>query len=300
MTTGTSDYHVLGTGRYDLAEGPQWVANRATLRFVDMVAGTSVELDPRNGAVTERFVGAPLGFALPTADGGLICGIGRNIVAVDGDIVRVLAAVPADCGPGGRLNDGAADRCGRLWSGVVAGPSAPRSGALLRVGADLDVHVAASGFQLPNGIGWSPDGRVMYVADSLAGTIDVFTFDGAAGTIHGRRRFISIDSADGMPDGLAVDLDGHIWVALWGGSRVRRYAPDGASATDHRVPVSLVTSCTFGGEHLSDLFVTTARSGLSVQERAGQPLAGAVFALATDTHGQLPTALTIRASGRVS
>jgi sugar lactone lactonase YvrE len=148
-----------------------------------------------------------------------------------------------------------------------------RTAALYRLDPDLSVTRVLTGMSVSNGIGWSPDGELLYHVDSPRGRIDVYDFDVAAGTLAGRRAVISVLAERGAPDGLAMDSEGGVWVALFGGAAVRRYSPEGMLEAVLELPVSNPTSCCFGGADLATLFVTTAARGA-----AHEPLAGALFA----------------------
>ncbi len=136
-----------------------------------------------------------------------------------------------------------------------------------------------TGTTISNGLGWSPSGRLFYFIDSPTRQVDVFDCDLAEGTVENRRAFARVEVEGAVPDGLAVDAEGCVWVALHGGWGLRRYSPDGELMGVVDLPVSRVTSCCFGGDDLRDLYVTTRREGLSDAERAGQPLAGALLRL---------------------
>ena len=151
------------------------------------------------------------------------------------------------------------------------------AGALFRLELDGTCTTVLTGLTISNGIGWSPEGSAMYLADSGAGTIDAFAFDPVTGDLHDRRTIVRIDAEGVAPDGLTVDDRGDIWVALWGGGALRRYRPDGTLLTTVAVPVDRPTSCAFGGSGRSTLFVTTARDGLDRQSLQRQPDAGRVF-----------------------
>jgi sugar lactone lactonase YvrE len=136
-----------------------------------------------------------------------------------------------------------------------------------------------TGLTISNGIGWSPDASTMYLNDSGTGCVDAFRFDGASGAISDRRTLVHIDQPGVAPDGLTVDDEGGIWVALWNGAAIHRYAPDGSFLTSVRLPVERPTSCAFGGPRRDTLFVTTARADLDDDALARQPHAGKVFAI---------------------
>lgn len=171
--------------------------------------------------------------------------------------VRRLIEIPHER-PGMRCNDGACDPQGRFWIGSMALDESPRAGALYRYDPGGTLHTVLTGITLSNGLGWDRSGRLMYYVDSPTQRVDVLHFDGTSGTVSNRRPFAAIPEADGIPDGLAVDDEGGVWVALYGGGRVIRFDPDGAVSGHVEVPVERVTACCFAG---SRLFVT-AREGL--------------------------------------
>jgi sugar lactone lactonase YvrE len=169
------------------------------------------------------------------------------------------------------MNEGGCDPDGRFYCGSMAYDMAPGAGALHRLTPDGDVSVVLPSVTCSNGLAWSPDGTAAFYIDSLTYRIDVFDYDGE---LANRRPFVTLQAPDGMPDGLTVDREGGIWVALWGGSAVRRYGPDGALEEVLELPVTQVTACTFGGPALDELYITTSR--LDVPE-GEQPEAGSVF-----------------------
>ncbi len=257
---------VVHRARALVGEGPFWDGH--LLHWVDIEAGEIHRLDPATGHDTALTVAGRVGCAVPAGD-GWIAGLRDRValVAADGT-VRSSTLVPM---PGAtyRFNDGACDERGRYWTGTMDEAGALGACSLYRVDADLTVTEVLDGVSLSNGIAWSPDGRLMYYADSDAGSVDVFDFDADAGTIGNRRSFHS--SQTGKPDGLCVDADGCVWLALWGGGAVVRLTPKGD--VDRRVdlPVTQVTSCAFGPA--TTLFVTTAATGGAREE-----LAGSIFA----------------------
>jgi sugar lactone lactonase YvrE len=177
-----------------------------------------------------------------------------------------------------RLNDCRCDPAGRLWAGTMSRERRPGTAALYRLGPG-GLERAIGGTTISNGLGWSPDGRSMYFIDSPTQRIDVLDYDVATGRAADRRPLVTIPEEDGLPDGLTVDAEGGIWVALFGGGAVRRYAPDGGLDAHVALPASHPTCPAFGGDDLRTLFVTTSRHRLTPAERAAQPLAGAVLGL---------------------
>ncbi len=199
------------------------------------------------------------------------------MVSLEDGSLETLTLVPH--GEDLRLNDGACDPAGRFWVGSMALDERPGAAALYRFTPGDGLEQVLDGVGLSNGIGWSPDGERMYYIDSLTYRVDVFDFDVAAGTISGRRPFVSVDPSDGIPDGLVVDDEGGVWVALFGGGAVRRYTPDGALDRVLELPVEKVTACCLGGDDGRSLYVTTASLGVD------DPLAGSVFVARVDVPG---------------
>jgi sugar lactone lactonase YvrE len=185
---------------------------------------------------------------------------------------RIIAEIPARDDM--RFNDAGVDPAGRVWAGSMHIPESEPLGELYRLDPGGRLTTVVKGVTTSNGLGWSPDGSRMYYADSPLRRVDVFDYDPATGEAFSRRPFADLSRVEGVPDGLTVDLDGCVWVAMWGGSALRRFTPDGEQDAVLPVPVSQPTSCAFGGPGLADLFITTANVGLSQAERAEQPLAG--------------------------
>jgi sugar lactone lactonase YvrE len=209
------------------------------------------------------------------------CEAGFATVEADGSFA-LTAAVEVDA-PASFLNDGRCDALGRFWAGSVGiapdGNAAPGSGGLHRLDGDGSVTTALRGLSLANGMDWSPDGRKMYLIDSLSGGIDAFDFDLAAGELGRRRRAVELglEPGQGFADGMCVDADGCLWTAIWGTGEVRRYTPDGALERTLAMPVSQPTSCAFAGPELDVLVITSAWHRLAPAQRAAEPHAGGIF-----------------------
>jgi sugar lactone lactonase YvrE len=257
----------------ELGEGPVWDARRHELIWVDVDRGLVHRRAPGRADVTLD-AGQPVGCAVPRAGGGLALALrdGFALVEPGAREPRLVAPVEVDRHDT-RMNDGAVDARGRLWAGTMSLHGDTRAAALYRLDPDLSVRRMLPGLSVSNGIGWSPDGATLYHVDTPRRRVDVYDFDDAPGAIAGRRATIAVDPELGHPDGLAVDSEGGVWVALWGGGAVVRYRPDGVPDERVKLPVTNVTSCCFGDADLATLYVTTAARG-----PAGEPLAGAVFA----------------------
>ena len=169
----------------------------------------------------------------------------------------MLAPVEQDR-PENRMNDGSCDRAGRFYAGTMADDERPAAGTLYRLDPDLSVTTIHTGVGISNGIGWSPDERLMYYVDSHTHQVDVFDYDPATGAMDGRRRFAAVGGGDVVPDGLTVDAEGGVWVAVWGGGAVLHHDPGGRVRETIELPAEHVTSCAFAGPGLDRLYITTA------------------------------------------
>jgi sugar lactone lactonase YvrE len=251
-------------------EGPVWSPRWGGLRWVDMLAGDVLSLAD-DGTVSRKHVGDVAAALRPRRDGGAVIGVERGFAleAADGTLTT-LPPVWSD--PGVRMNEGGCDPDGRFWCGSMAYDQRPGGGSLYRLDPDGTVAVAFGGATISNGLDWSPDGSVAYYNDTPTHEIAVFDYSREAG-LTGRRTFVRL-ADDENPDGLTVDAEGGVWVALFGGGAVHRYTPAGVLDVVVEVPTPQVTACTFGGPRRDQLFVTTSREGMGPDD---DPLAGALF-----------------------
>jgi sugar lactone lactonase YvrE len=259
--------------RAELGEGPTWDDAARKLVWVDILGREVHAYDPATGADTVRRTEQHVGAAKPRAGGGLVVNLRDGVGLYDPDgSFRWLARFAVD---GCRGNDAAVGPDGALWTGTMRYDEAPGGGCLRRVAPDGGVVTVLDDVTVSNGIAWSPDGRLMYYVDTPTGRIDVFDFDRRP---EGRRTFADVP---GSPDGLTVDADGCVWVALWGGGRVLRYSPAGTLDRAVEVPTPQTTACAFGGPGLRDLYVTTAVTGAP----PGDPQAGMLFVVPDAAQG---------------
>jgi sugar lactone lactonase YvrE len=237
-----------------LAEGPRWDAPTRRLLWVDI---EGCKLHVVEGG-EDRAIGldAMVGVAAPTTTGAVLVALADRLALVELADESVRTLVPLPHGRALRSNDGACDAAGRFWIGTMALDQTPGAGALYRY--DGALQRVLDGVTLSNGIGWTRDDTQMYYIDSTEYRVDIFDFELASGRLDERRPFVSIDKSDGIPDGLTVDDEGGVWVALYGGSCVRRYDERGRLDAVFEVPAQNVTSCCFGGDDGRSLFVTTA------------------------------------------
>jgi sugar lactone lactonase YvrE len=265
-----TELEVVVDGRALLAEGPIWDARSRSLLWVDILRHEIHRFDGADRV--EARLPDPVGAVAVRAAGGLVAATGMRVALLDGAATEWIATVDR----GDRMNEAKCDPAGRLWAGTLTNEQRRGASGLYRLDGGT-IEPVLEDVTLSNGIGWSPDGRTMYYVDTPTETVDAFDFDPATGAVSGRRRFVDLHDVPGRPDGLTVDADGAVWVAMARGWAVRRFLADGTPDRVLDVPAYKVTSCTFGGDDLGDLYVTTACFGLDERELAAQPHAGAVF-----------------------
>lgn len=261
-----------------LGEGPTWDGGRQALVWVDILNSRVHTHDPSTGVRTVMDTGQHVGAAKPREGGGLVVNLrdGVGLYGADG----AFSWLHREAVPGRRGNDAAVAPDGALWAGTMAYDERSGGGDLKRLTGAGAAATVLPEVTVSNGIGWSPDGRFMYYNDTPTRRIDVFDVpspeDGDGAAVSGRRPLAEIEEGAGFPDGLTVDVDGCVWVALWDGAALRRYTPDGRLDLTVPVPVPRPTACAFGGAELRDLYVTTASVGTDV---SAHPLAGSVLVL---------------------
>ena len=263
-----------------LGEGPTWSPRDSALYWVDILTPSVHCYDALKGQDQEVKLGSMVSVAIPKATGGLLVATPAGLMTLDMASKNLaFFCHPESDRPGNRYNDGKCDRMGRLWIGTLDMGTAANRGNLFRVDADGSWQKMDSGITVANGLGWSPDNKRMYFTDSVRRTIYVYDFDLRPGLISNRRPFITLDASDGTPDGLTVDEDGCLWVAVWDAWRVSRYSPDGRELLRIRMPVPRPTSCCFGGPSLDTLYVTSASIRLNAEALSAAPQSGALFAI---------------------
>ncbi|WP_105971381.1 SMP-30/gluconolactonase/LRE family protein [Streptomyces geranii] len=274
MTTYEPGLEVAVQAQATLGEGPTWDAARSRLIWIDILGSRVNTYDPatdrRTVTATEQHVGA----AKPRTGGGLVLNLRDGVALYDGeDAATGFRWLHHDPTPGRRANDAAVAPDGSLWAGTMRYDEAPGGGTLSRLTGDGEVTTVLDDVAVSNGTGWSPDGRLMYYIDSPTRRVDVFDVSADGQSVTNRRQLAVIEEGAGFPDGLTVDADGCVWVALWDGGAVRRYTPSGALDRTITLPTVRPTACAFGGADLTDLYITTARVGLS----APHPMSGSLL-----------------------
>ena len=278
-----ADWRSVGPARALLGEGPVWSPRDLTLYWVDILAPALHEARVGDEPATpgaEHRLGTMISMVVPRASGGLLVATPAGLMGWSGPEAPMTPVAHPEAGRAGqRYNDGKCDRLGRLWVGSMDLGAAPHRGHLYRVDPDGRWARMDSGFTVPNGLGFSPDDRRMYFTDTDRRTVYEYDFDLTDGAISARRPLLVLDAREGKPDGLTVDAEGCLWVAVWDGWHVARYSPRGELLQRLRLPVPRPTSCCFGGARLQTLYVTSARVRLDAATLATAPLSGALFAL---------------------
>jgi sugar lactone lactonase YvrE len=266
----------------ELGERPVWDPNTDCLIWVDINVGELHQLslgvgDAWAGDSIIGRAGVSVGAAAPRAGGGYVLAAadGFRLIGADGETAGLPIEPPGMAG-NVRFNDGACDPAGRFWAGTAATDGQTGTGSLYRLDPDYSVAEVFSGVTESNGLGWSPDATVFYYTDSgeAQSRVRAFGFDLRTGDLGGERDLIRFEPSDGTADGLVVDADGGLWIAMWDGGCVRRYSPDGELLGRYPVPVSRPTCPGFGGPELDELYLTTAWEGMQAELRAAEPLAG--------------------------
>ena len=272
-----NEWQVALNAKAVLGEGPTWDAQSSTLWWVDIERGELHRFDPESGSNHTTPIGEKIGSVVPRRGGGFVAGLPDGVGLFDADD-RIQHRLPIETEIAeARMNDGKCDPSGRFWTGTMTDER--RISALYRVDADHSVHRMLEGVGISNGLDWNPDRDRMYYIDTPTRRVDVFAYDDASGEIGERRALVQFSEQDGVPDGMTVDAEGHLWIAFWDGGCVRRFDPEGHLVHRIELPVTRPTSCAFGGPELRELYVTSASRDFGPAQLAEQPLAGAVFRL---------------------
>ena len=288
--TRVLDAEVAVPAQCQLGEGPVWDTDRGLLWWVDILAGHVHAIDPGTGARTWFEAGDPVGAAGLTRSGGLVLALVDGFALADHDGQRLtrLPGFGTDRSAV-RFNDGKPDPWGNFCAGTMAwDETGSPPGSLYRLSPDGTVTELFGDVGLSNGLDWTEDRKLFYYADSNSGRVDLFDTDPATGALGSRRPFVTIPEAEGIPDGLTLDAEGCVWLAVWDSGEVRRFTPDGRLDTVVRLPARQVTSAAFGGPDLGTLYITTAWEGLTSADLAEQPHAGDIFACTPGVTGRPP------------
>jgi sugar lactone lactonase YvrE len=286
---------VLPNLRCTLGEGPHWDVEDGVLYWVDIVGKTAFALRPSDGGSRSWTFNQPVSAIVPRTIGGLLVALADGLAFLDAESGQTTPFVAPDADhPGNRSNEARVDPAGRFWHGTMQNNIGPNgedlpvtvsTGTLNRVEPNGDIKRFVADIGISNTLLWSADGTKMFFGDTIRNTLDVYDFDMATGVPSNPKPFFG-PHARGNMDGSAMDADGYIWNARWGGSCLIRFAPDGSVDRIVELPVTQPTSCVFGGPDLKTLYITSASVGL---DGNGNDLEGALLAIETDVAGQVCT-----------
>lgn len=265
----------------ELGEGPIWDAPRGLICWVDILNGLIHEWSPEKKTHHTLKVGQMIGAMAVCTDGNYVAAMKNGFGFIDRKTGEVdLITDPEKNLPKNRFNDGKCDPSGRFWAGTMPLSEDMDTGSLYILNSDRSVERKADKITISNGLAWSLDKRQFYYIDTPTLKVVRYGYDSGTGNIGNRETIIRIPREAGFPDGMTIDDEGMLWIAHWGGWQVTRWDPvTGRQLTSFKLPISNVTSCTFGGDTLEDLYITSARKGLNESELREQPLAGSLFVI---------------------
>lgn len=270
-----------------LGEGPVWDEREKKLFWVDILSGRLMEYDPVQKSNTVYEIGEDLGAAALRKQGGLLLATRSGFHFFDRETgEKSLILNPAENTERFRFNDGKCDPKGRFWAGTLSYDLEEGAGSLYCLHSDLQVESMLKDLTIPNGMAWNSQRTKFYFIDSPAQAIFQFDYDDKTGGISNKRVVRIMRGEEGSPDGMTIDVEDKLWVALYNGSKVIRIDPeDGKTLFEVHLPVPRITSCTFGGDKLDELYITTAREHMTEEEISEFPLSGSLFKVAVPYKG---------------
>jgi sugar lactone lactonase YvrE len=261
----------------DLGEGILWDERSSTLLWADVFKKLILRWNPETKKIVEKEFENIITYIGKYSQGGFVVAAGDSIAILD-DNLNIQQRVPLSMpNLNVRTNDGNIDALGNLWIGSMSDNGKLGQGDLKRVAANWAVSTELKNISISNGMDWSPDAEVFYFIDTPTRKVRRFNFDGAQGTLKSELEPLDVSGVSGSPDGMCVDRDGNLWIAFWGGGCVRKYSPQGEILGIVHVPATLVTNCTFGGNDLATLYITTANTSHDASIKGLEPLAGSLF-----------------------
>jgi sugar lactone lactonase YvrE len=276
----SKNWEVVLNHRCMLGEGPVWDAANETIFWVDIMNGAIHQFSHVHNQHRVMNVGQEVGAIALKRSGGLVAALKNGFAKVDLTTGTVqLLTDPERHLPDNRFNDGKCDPAGNFWAGTMDQVHSEQgAGSLYVLNRDLSISVKLQDVTCSNGIAWSIDQTTFYYIDTPTRQVMAYDYDPGSSAITNGRVIITIPAEDGLPDGMTIDAEGMLWIAHWDGWKVSRWNPlRGSLIQSLTLPASRITSCTFGGKHLEDLYITSAQSGLTEAELLEQPLAGSLF-----------------------
>ena len=273
-----------------LGEGPVWDFRRKSIYWIDIFNGQIHEYNPSDQIHKVTSVNQMIGAMAICKNGRFIAALKNGFGFIDRDSGAVsMITNPEPELPGNRFNDGKCGPDGRFWAGTMSHTDEPQKGSFYLLDKDLSVTKKIKDVSISNGISWSLDHSVFYYIDTPTFTVAAFDFDEVDATIKNKRIAIRIPENDGSPDGMTIDSEGMLWIAHWDGWQITRWNPlSGKKMLSIPFPVARVTSCCFGGEDFRDLYITSAKTGLTAVQLNEQPLAGSLFIIRNIGYKGLP------------
>lgn len=283
----SSEVELVIDSKSELGEGAIWNYRTGELMWVNIKGKILNFYNPVSGLNKEMLTGQMVGTVVPAESGQVLVALQNGIYSLDPETgTKKLLADPEADKPDNRFNDGKCDPAGRLWAGTMSLVGAKQAGALYRFDPDTSVHKMVDGVGTSNGIVWSADKTKMYYIDTPTRQVMGYDYDNETGAISHPKVAVEIPEGAGYPDGMTIDEEDNLWVALWGGSAVACFNPEnGELIRKVEVPAKNVTSCAFGGNDLGTLFITTARESTSDEDLQKFPLAGGVFKIRPGVKG---------------
>lgn len=270
-----------------LGEGPVWDARCKVIYWIDILNGQIHEYCPEQNIHKTIAVGQMIGALAVRTNGNFIAALQNGFAFIDrmnneikpGGEIKMFAD-PESHVPNNRFNDGKCDPAGRFFAGTMSLSEEPNAGSVYVVEKDLTITKKIEGVTVSNGMAWSPDHQTFYFIDSPTSEVASYDYNASSGDISHKKIIIKVPKEDGHPDGMTIDNEGMLWIAFWDGWQIARWNPGtGEKLLSIQLPVAKVTSCTFGGETLQDLYITSASVGLTSDELKKQPLAGSLFVI---------------------
>jgi sugar lactone lactonase YvrE len=261
-----------------LGEGPVWDHKNQRILWIDIVQGHIHQFTPATKTFKSFPVGEMIG-SLALTDNGIVAALESGFSFIDLENAKVDCIThPEKHIAGNRFNEGKCDPFGRFWAGSMSLAEEGTTGSVYALHHDLSVEKKIENVTISNGMAWSPDQKTFYYIDSPTLQVVSYQFDNATGSICDKKTIISFDVTEGFPDGMTIDTEGMLWIAHWGGWKVARWDPKtGKKLLQIDLPVSQVTSCTFGGDSFEDLYITSASIRLTKEQLQKEPLAGSLF-----------------------
>ncbi|NOU94150.1 SMP-30/gluconolactonase/LRE family protein [Paenibacillus sp. LMG 31456] len=288
MEQASSEVMLLCDVNSILGEGPTWDHHSKKLIWVDIIGKRIHTFEPASGEVRTITIEQKIGSAVPRVEGGLVIALENGFHTLDLETEQLTKRIdPEKDMPGNRFNDGKCDEAGRFWAGTMDMKEKSPSGSLYCLETDGTVRRMVEGVTVSNGLGWSPDNQTLYYIDSPTKKVMAYDYSLERGEITNPRVAVTIPEGEGFPDGMTVDSQGMLWIAHWDGWQVSCWNPETAEKiASIPVPAAQTSSCTFGGENLDELYITTARVGLSEEQLKDQPHAGGVFCIKPGINGR--------------